>query len=127
VEEKEEQIEPPPNPNLSNDREVSTEAPSFIIFPFETHHETQASIPQCLKEPSYAIIFKDLCIEGHKSRNNLPKKIHLNKKVGYLRWLNILPDGYQALKKKWWKGLVGHPSDRGKCSIFSFLFYAHDF
>jgi hypothetical protein len=43
VEEKDEQIEPPPTPILSNDREVSTEAPSFIIVPFETHHEIQAS------------------------------------------------------------------------------------
>jgi hypothetical protein len=49
VEEKEEQIEPPPTPNLSSDTEMSTEAPSFIIVPFETHHETQASFLQCLK------------------------------------------------------------------------------
>ena len=40
VEEKEEQIEPPPTPNMSNDTEVSTEAASFIIIPFEIHHET---------------------------------------------------------------------------------------
>ena len=34
-----EQIEPP---NLSNDKEVSTEAHSFIIIPLETQHEPQA-------------------------------------------------------------------------------------
>ena len=51
-EEQVEQIDPLPTPNLSNDMEVSIEAPSFIIVPFETHHETQASILQCLKEPS---------------------------------------------------------------------------
>ena len=101
VEEKEEQIKPLPTPNLSNDTEVSTEAHYFVIVPFETHHETQASFLQCLKEPSYAIIFKDLCTKGHKSRNNLPKKIRLNKKVEYLRWLNILLKGCQVLKKKW--------------------------
>ena len=85
MKENEEQIEPLPTPNLSNDTEVSTDAPSFIIVRFKTHHETQASFLQCLKVSSYATIFKDLCTKGHKSRNNLPKKIQLNKKVGYLR------------------------------------------
>jgi hypothetical protein len=33
-----EQIEPPPAPNLSNDKEMSTEARSFISIPFETLH-----------------------------------------------------------------------------------------
>jgi hypothetical protein len=125
LEEKEEQIEPQPTPNLFNDTEVSTEAPSFIIVPFETHHETQALFLQCLKEPSYAIIFKDLCTKGHKSRNNLPKKIRLNKKVVYLGWLNILLEGYQVLKKKGRKGFIGHPSDRGKCGIFFFFYFPH--
>ena len=67
VEEKEEQIELLPTPNLSNDKEVSNEVPSFITMPFETHHEPQASIPQCLKEPSHGELLKDLCIQGHKS------------------------------------------------------------
>jgi hypothetical protein len=40
VEEKEEQSEPPPIPNLSNDKKVSTEAHSFITIPLETRHET---------------------------------------------------------------------------------------
>jgi hypothetical protein len=48
VEEKEEQIEPPPN--FSNDKEVSTKAHSFITIPFETQHEPQASSFQCLEE-----------------------------------------------------------------------------
>jgi len=44
-----EKIEPPADTSLSNDKEVSTEAHSFIIVPFETHHESKASILQCLK------------------------------------------------------------------------------
>jgi hypothetical protein len=79
VEENHEQIEPPPNSNLSNEKEVSTEAHSFITIPLDTHHETQFSFLQCLMALSYAIILKDSCIEGHKSRNNLPKKFQLNK------------------------------------------------
>ena len=101
-EEQVEQIEPLPTPNLSNDMEVSTETPSFIIVPFETHHETQASILQCLKEPSHAHAqrLKDLCTQDHKSRNHVPKRIFQSKQLGYLRWRNILPEGYQILKKK---------------------------
>jgi hypothetical protein len=41
-EEKEEHLEhttPLPNPNMSNDKEVSTEAHSFITIPLETFHE----------------------------------------------------------------------------------------
>lgn len=59
-EEKEEQIEPPSTPNSSNDKEVNTEAPSFIIIPLETHHKCKASAPQCLKEPSFVKVLKDL-------------------------------------------------------------------
>jgi hypothetical protein len=122
VEEKDEQIEPSQNSNLSNEKEVSTEAHSFITIHLETHHETQASFLQRLKVLSYAIIINDLCTEGHKSRNNLPKKIQLHKKVGYLRWRNILLEGYQVSKKKGWNGLIGHPWDWGRCGNFSFLF-----
>jgi hypothetical protein len=85
VEENHEQIEPPPNSNMSNDKEESTEAHSFVTIPLDTHHETQVSFLQCLMVLSYAIILKDLCTKGHKSRNNLPKKIRLNMKVRYLR------------------------------------------
>jgi hypothetical protein len=123
VEENKEQIEPPPIPNLSNEMEVSTEAHSFVTIPLETHHETQVSFLQCLMMLSYAIIIKDLCTKGHKSRKNLPKKIWLSKKIGYLRWRNILPEAYQMFKKKGWKRLVGHPYEWGRCGIFSFLFF----
>jgi hypothetical protein len=103
---------------------VSTEAHSFVTIPLETHHETQVSFRHCLIALSYAIIIKDLCTEGHKSRNNLPKKIWLNKKVGYQRWQNILLEGYQILKKKGWKGLIEHPYEQGRCNIFFiFIFY----
>jgi len=95
-----EKIEPPADTSLSNDKEVSTETHSFIIVPLETHHESKASILLYLKEPSYAKILKDLCRQGHKSRNHRPKKIFPNKQVGYLRWRNIIPECYQILKKK---------------------------
>jgi hypothetical protein len=66
-EEKQEQIEPPPTPNLSNDKEVSTKAHSFITIPLETHHETQFLFRHCLMALTYAIIIKGLCTKGHKS------------------------------------------------------------
>jgi hypothetical protein len=43
------QIEPLSTPNLSNDKEMSTEAHSFITIPFETLHEPQASVLQCFR------------------------------------------------------------------------------
>jgi hypothetical protein len=58
-EEQVKQIEPPPITNLSNDREVSIEAHSFITIPLESQHEPQASSFQCLEEPSYVEIFKE--------------------------------------------------------------------
>jgi hypothetical protein len=125
VEEEEEQIEPLSTPSLSNDKEVSIEAHSFVTIPLETHHEPQASFTQCLKEPSYAKILKDPCKQASKFRNHCPKKILLSNRIGYLRWRNILLEGYENLKNKGWKGLVGHPNDRGKCGIFSFLFFVH--
>jgi hypothetical protein len=81
-----EKIKPPADTSLSIDKEVNTEAHSFIIVPFAAHHESKASILQCLKEPSYAKILKDLCKQAHKSRNHRPKKIFPSKQVGYLRW-----------------------------------------
>ena len=89
-----EQIEPP---NLSNDKEVSTEAHSFITIPLEIQHEPQASSFQCLEEPSYVEIFKESRTQRCKSRNRSPKKILLSNKVSYI---NPLPEGYQVLKKK---------------------------
>ena len=94
VEEEDEQIEPLSTPSLSNDKEVSTQAHSFITIPLETFHQPQASFIQCLKEPSYAKTLKDLCKQVSKSRNHCPKKIPLSNKVGYLRWQNILLERY---------------------------------
>jgi hypothetical protein len=113
---------PPSNPNSSNDKEMRTEAHSFITIPFETLHEPQPSILQCVKESSCAITVKDPCTQGQKSRNRHPKNILRSKQVGYLRRQPILPEGYQILKKKGWKGLVGHPHDRGRRCKFSFNF-----
>jgi hypothetical protein len=101
---------------------MSTEAHFFVTITLETHHETQFSFHHYLIVLSYAIIFKDFCTEGHKSSNNLHKKIWLSKKIGYQRWPNILLEGYQVLMKKGWKGLVGHPYERERHNIF-FLFY----
>jgi hypothetical protein len=99
--------------------EVSTEAPTCITAPLETHQEPKASSLVYIQEPSYVKIFKDLCIQTQKSRNHFPKKILQSKKF-YIRWQNILLEGYEVLKKKWWKRLVGHKYNRGKhCKIFS--------
>ena len=106
---------------MSNNKEVSIKAHSFITIILETQHEPQASSFQCLEEPSYVEIFKESRTQRCKSRNRSPKKILLSNKIGFIRWRNILPEGYQILKKKGWKGFVGHPSDREKCSIFFFF------
>jgi hypothetical protein len=58
-EENEEQVEL--SPNFSNDKDVSTEAHSFVTIPLETQHEPLASRFQCLEEPSYVEIFKESC------------------------------------------------------------------
>jgi hypothetical protein len=80
--------------------EVNIETHSFITIHLETLHEPQASILQCLKEPSYAKILKDLCTQACESKNRRPQKILQSKQVDYLRWQNILHKGYQILKKK---------------------------
>jgi hypothetical protein len=122
-EEMEEQIEPPPILNWSNDKEVSTEAHSLITIPLETR---QASSFQCLEESSYVEIFEDSRSQDHQSRNRVPKWIPRNKD-NYIRWRNILSEGYQVLRKKGWKGLIGHPYERGRCGMFPFLFFAPHF
>ena len=75
VEEKEEQIEPLPIQKLSNDKDVSTKAHTFITIPLKTQLEPQVSSFQCLKELSYVEIFKETCTQDHKSRNRVPKWI----------------------------------------------------
>jgi hypothetical protein len=119
----EEQIEPPPILNWSNDKEVSTEVHSLITNLLETLHAPQASFFQCLEKPSYVEIFKVSRADRCKYRNRHTKKIFRSKKICYIRWRNILPKGYQILKKKGWKGSVGHPYERGRCGIFFFFFY----
>jgi hypothetical protein len=63
------------NPNLSNDKEISIETHSFITIPLKAPHKPQASVLQCLKEPSDAKIVKDLCTQACTSKNHRPKKI----------------------------------------------------
>ena len=88
---KEEQVEhleknePLLTPSLSNNKEVSTKAHSFVTIPLETLHELQASILRCLKEPSHAKLLKSLCTQDHKFRNHVPKKIPRSNQLGYLR------------------------------------------
>jgi hypothetical protein len=48
-EEMEERIKPLPILNWSNDKEMSTEAHSFITIPLETYHSPQVSSFQCLE------------------------------------------------------------------------------
>jgi hypothetical protein len=105
--------------------EVSTEALACITVFHETHKEPKVSFLECFQEPSYVKILKDLCTQARKSRNHFPKKI-LRSKQFYIRWQNIIPEGYEVLKKKGWKELVGHQHDKGKrCKVFSSsLFYA---
>jgi hypothetical protein len=74
-EEMEEQIEPSPILNWSNDKEVSTKAHFFITIPLEIQYESQASFFQCLEEPSYVEIFKVSRTERCKYRNRHTKKI----------------------------------------------------
>ena len=123
-EEKVEQIKPLQNSNMSYEKEVSIEAHSLVTIPLETQHEPQVSPFQCLEEPSYVEIFKESRTQDHKSRNRVPKRVLRSKQLGYIRWRNILQEGYQILKKKGWKGLVGHPHDRGRHGILSFSFFA---
>jgi Zn-finger protein len=118
-EEKKEQFEPPPISNWPNDKEVSTEAYSFVTIPLETYHVPSF---QCLEEPSYVEIFEESHTKDHKSRNRVPMWIPRNKD-NYIRWLNIRPEGYQILRKKGWKGLIGHPYERGRCGIFLFFIF----
>ena len=94
-----EKIEPPTDLNLPNDMEVNIEAPACITFPLETHQEPKVSSPKCLQEPFYVKILKDLCTQAQKSRNHFPKMI-LRSKQFYIRCQNILPEGYEVLKKK---------------------------
>jgi hypothetical protein len=116
-----EQIEPPPISNWPNDKEVSTEAYSFVAIPFETFHAPYIPSFQCLEEPFYVKIFEDSHSQDHKYRNHVPKWIPRNKD-NYIRWQNILLEGYLILKKKRWKRLIGHPYERGRCGIFLFYF-----
>jgi hypothetical protein len=108
-EEMEEKIEPPSILNWSNDKEVSTEAHSFVTIPLETYHSPQVLSFQCLEEPSYVAIFEDSHTHDHTSRYRGPKRNFRSKFLGYISWQNILQEGYLILKKKGWKGLVGHP------------------
>jgi hypothetical protein len=94
-----EQIEPLRIPIFAYDKEVSTEAHSFVTILLETYLEPQVSSFQYLEEPSYVEIFKESHTEDHKSRNRVPRWIPRNKD-NYIRWRNIVPEGYHILKKK---------------------------
>jgi hypothetical protein len=66
-----EKSQPPIDPNLPSDVEVSAKAHACIIVPFETHQEPKTSSLECLQEPSYVKILKDLYTQARKSRNHL--------------------------------------------------------
>jgi hypothetical protein len=79
-----EKSQPPIDPNLRSHMEVSIEAPACITTPLEAHQEPKASSLECLQEPSYVKILKDLCPQVQKSGNHFPKKI-LRSKQFYIR------------------------------------------
>jgi outer membrane biosynthesis protein TonB len=60
-----EKIEPPVDTSPSNDKEVSTEAHSFIIIPLATHHESKASklqffnVSKSYRMPRFSRIYAD--------------------------------------------------------------------
>jgi hypothetical protein len=99
-EEKEEQVEPLQNSNPSNDKEVSTEAHSFVTIPLKIYHSPQVLSFQCLEESSYVAIFEDSHTHDHTSRYRGPKRNFRSKFLGYISWRNILQEGYLILKKK---------------------------
>jgi hypothetical protein len=70
-----EKSKPPIDPNLPSDMEVSIEALACITISLETHQELKASSLECLQEPSYIKILKDLCTQARKSKNHFLKKI----------------------------------------------------
>jgi hypothetical protein len=117
-----EHTKPLPDPNMSIEKEMSTAAHSFITIPLQTFHEPQVSFLQCLQMSSSTKSLKDRCTQEQKSRNHRPTKILRSTQVSHPRRRHILLEGYQILKKKGWKGLVGHPRDRGRRK-FSFPFY----
>jgi hypothetical protein len=119
-----EKSQPPADSNLPSDMEVSTKTHACITVPLETHQEPKVPSLDCLQEPSHAKILKDLCKQARKSRNHFPKKIlRIRSKQFCIRWRNIIPERYKVLKKKGWKGLVGHQYDRGSTVKFSPLVY----
>jgi hypothetical protein len=102
---------------------MSTEAHSLVTIHLETQLEPQVLPFQCLEEPSYEEIFKDSRTQNHKSKNRGLKRIFRRELLGYIRWRNILQEGYIVFMKKGWKELVGHPYERGKCGIFFFFIF----
>jgi hypothetical protein len=129
---KEEQVEhtePPNNPNVSNDKEVSTEAHSLINFPLEIHNEklivTREGIIDSFWEIDIVHGWENI-FERHarpKFCKYVPNRFQVKEwSLEDIREVLKLGEGYIRLKKIGWKGLVGHPSDRGKCGIFFLLF-----
>jgi hypothetical protein len=130
---KEEQVEhtePPNNPNVSNDVEVSIEAHSLINLPLEMHNEKLIVTTEGIIDSFWEIdivhgwenIFE--CHARPKFCKYIPKRFQAKEwSLEDIREALKLGEGYIFLKKRGWKGLVGHSSDRGKCSIFFFSFF----
>jgi hypothetical protein len=124
-EEQVEHIEPLNNPNMSNHKEMSTEAHSLINFPFDTHNEKLIVTREGIIDSCWEIdIVHGLenIFERHVRKNfckSIPKRFQAKEWSLEDIW-EVLKRGecYILLKKRWWKGLVGHPNDRGKCGMF---------
>jgi hypothetical protein len=80
-----EKSQPPTDPNLPSDMEVSIEAPACITTPLETHQEPKASSLVCLQEPSYVNILKDLCTQARNLGTTFLRK-SFEAKQFYIRW-----------------------------------------
>jgi hypothetical protein len=59
-----------------------------------------------------------------KYSKSIPKRFQVKEwSLEDIRKVLKLGEGYIRLKKRGWKGLVGHPSDQGKCGTFFYFPY----
>jgi hypothetical protein len=100
-----EQIEPRSTPNLSNDKEITTEAHSFIPFLLRHFMSPKLQFFNVSKSHLMINLSKDLCTQGHKFRNHLPKKILRSKQVSYLRWRKHSARGLSNFKEERVEGI----------------------
>jgi hypothetical protein len=117
---------------VSNDKEVSTESHSLINFPFEIHNEklivTKEGIIDSFWEIDIVHGWENI-FERHarpKFCKSIPNRFQAKEwSLENIREVLKLGEGYILLKKRRWKGFVGHPNDRGKYGIFFLFYFSH--